>query len=152
MPLLLQNRQKKIKVDLRKVRAAAIRVLKRLNLQEKELSLTLVDDIEITVINREYLGRDRATNVISFGMGEEKWGDIHPEILGDIVISVETAGKDALIGDIPLHDEILFLFIHGLLHLLGYDHEKGSREDAEIMKAKEREIFCSITHYDIDHD
>lgn len=152
MPLFIDNRQKKIKLNGRKMRSDLTRVLKHTDCYRKEISLSLVDDAEITVINHEYLGRDRATNVISFGMREGEWSQIQPDLLGDIMISVETAERDALAGEIDLHDEILFLFIHGLLHLLGYDHENGIKEDAEQMKAKEKEIFFAVKHYEIDHD
>jgi len=111
-----------------------------------------VDDDEITAINSQYLHRNHSTNVISFPMGEGDWTNIQPNLLGDIVISVETAMRDAQSGNMSLTDEILFLFIHGILHLLGYDHENGIPEDAARMKAKEREIFFAIRHYAVDHD
>jgi len=84
-------------------------------------------------------------------MQEGEWTNIQPDLLGDIVISVETALRDAQSESIDLADEIIFLFIHGLLHLLGYDHENDIPEDAARMKAKEREIFFAIRHYHIDH-
>jgi probable rRNA maturation factor len=152
MLLLINNRQKIIKVDVRQIRSDILKVLKYLNCKDKEISLSLVDDEDIQEINREYLGRDKPTNVISFGMQEGEWGDIQPNILGDIVISVETAFRDSLSGEIEIGDEILFLFIHGLLHLLGYNHESGVYEDAKIMKAKEKEIFEKIKNYAIDHE
>lgn len=152
MSLLIDNRQKKIKLNLRQVRSELTKAVKYLNCLDKEISLILVDDQEMTVINSEYLGRNRNTNVISFGMREGEWGEIQPALLGDIVISVETALRDSLSGHIDLGDEILFLFIHGLLHLLGYDHERGTGEDAELMKAKEKEVFSSVKGYELDHE
>jgi len=111
-----------------------------------------VDDKEITAINNQYLHRNRPTNVISFPMREGDWTNIQPNLLGDIMISVETAMRDAQSENISLEDEILFLFIHGLLHLLGYNHENGIPQDAAQMKAKEKEIFEVVRHYPIDHD
>jgi len=152
MSLLIDNRQKIIKLHLRPIRSSMTKAINYLKCRDKEISLILVDDPEITVVNSEYLGRNRPTNVISFGMQEGEWGEIQPVLLGDIVISVETALRDSLSNQIDLEDEILFLFIHGLLHLLGYDHESGNAADAEMMKAREKEVFSSIKGYELDHD
>jgi probable rRNA maturation factor len=152
MPLLINNRQKIIKYSVRKIRSDILKALKYLNCKDKEISLSLVDDTDIRKINHEYLDRDKSTNVISFGMQEGEWGGLQLTILGDIVISVETAHRDSLAGDIVIEDEILFLFIHGLLHLLGFDHESGVEEEAKIMKAKEKEVFEKIKNYEIDRE
>ncbi|NLN59421.1 MAG: rRNA maturation RNase YbeY [Deltaproteobacteria bacterium] len=127
-----------------------LKVIRYLECEDHEISLLLVDDHTIQDLNREYLGRDKPTNVISFGMREGEWQNIQPRVLGDIVISVETALRDAQTEDIDIHDEILFLFIHGLLHLLGYDHENGVMEDAMIMMNKEMEIFKRVRKYPLD--
>lgn len=150
MLLLIDNRQKLVKLNIRRIRSDLLKVLKYLQCQDREISLSLVDDKAIQAINLEYLGRDKPTNVISFGMQEGEWKAIQPAILGDIVISVETACRDALAGDMNVDDEILFLFIHGLLHLLGFDHEKAGEEQAIIMKDKEKEIFEKIRSYSLD--
>ncbi len=152
MPLLINNRQKIVKLPLRSIRSSMTKAINCLKCRDREISLILVDDPGITVINAEYLGRNRPTNVISFSMQEGEWGEIQPALLGDIVISVETALRDSLSNQIDLEDEILFLFIHGLLHLLGYDHENGNETDADLMKAREKEVFSSIKGYELDHD
>jgi probable rRNA maturation factor len=152
MALIITKRQKKISLDLRKVKPNLRKATALLNCEGREISLTLVDDDEITAINSQYLHRNRPTNVISFSMGEGDWTNIQPDLLGDIVISVETAMRDAQSENMSIEDEILFLFIHGLLHLLGYDHENGITEDAARMKAKEEEIFFAVRHYHVDHD
>lgn len=82
-------------------------------------------------------------------MREGQWGDINPHLLGDIVISVDTAHRDAIMEGLSFDDEITWLLIHGLLHLLGYDHIK-SEEEREIMEKKEREIFFKVKGYDLD--
>jgi probable rRNA maturation factor len=151
MSLLIDNRQKFIKLDRRRIRSDLLKAIKHLHCQDREISLSLVDDKNIKEINREYLGRDKPTNVISFGMQEGEWQDIQPAVLGDIVISVETAYRDSLVSNIVVADEILFLFIHGLLHLIGYDHEDGVEEHEVMMKAKEKEVFENIKNYAIDH-
>jgi probable rRNA maturation factor len=109
-----------------------------------ELSVLIVDDEAIRVINRDYLQKDRPTNVISFSMREGEGGEIQPALLGDVVISAETAARDAAEAGLPFESELYFLLLHGILHLLGFDHERGSAEDALRMESKEEEVFALI--------
>lgn len=125
------------------------RILKKINCEGKELSVLFVDDTAITEINRHYLNRDRPTNVIAFSMVEGECGNINPHVLGDIVISVDTARRDAEAGGLFFEDEIDYLLIHGILHLLGYDHE-ASETEAVKMKMKEQELFFDLKGYLID--
>lgn len=118
--------------------------MKALTVADQEISLLFVDNQGIQEINREYLGRNWPTNVISFSLREGEFGNISPGLLGDIVVSVERAAEDALAGGLDLKDEIDFLLIHGLLHLLGYDHENTDDKSGEIMKGKERELFLKL--------
>ena len=150
MTVSLNNKQKKAAIDTNRLRRSLKRLLKELQRENGELSVLIVDDEQIRAINRDYLERDRPTNVISFAMTEGEGGNIHPELLGDIVISAETAVRDALAGDLPLMDEMEFLMIHGLLHLLGYNHENVGHEEAERMKRKEQELFSLLRHYHLD--
>jgi probable rRNA maturation factor len=64
--------------------------------------------------------------------------------LGDVVISAETAARDAAEAGLPFESELFFLLLHGILHLLGFDHERGSEEEARIMEEKEQEVFAII--------
>jgi probable rRNA maturation factor len=150
MSISIQNRQKQQKVDVGRVRRGLKRLLKELDCEGSEISLLLVDDDQIREINKNYLKRDRPTNVISFAMTEGKFGDVHPEILGDIILSVETAARDAMACDIDFMDEVEFLLIHGLLHLLGYNHENVESKEAKKMKKLERELFFLRRHYHLD--
>ena len=108
-----------------------------------ELSIVLVGDEEITRLNRQYFHRNRPTNVISFPMGAGNPAALHPSILGDVVISAETARREAATVGGRAEEEIFFLLIHGILHLVGYDHE-GSPGEREKMEAKERELFSLV--------
>ncbi len=96
-----------------------------------EVGLRLTTDKEIRILNREFRGKDKATDVLAFAQREGPAGALHPELLGDIVISIDTARKQAKRG---LATELLHLASHGLCHLLGYDH----RDDAEerVMNAR----------------
>ncbi len=109
-----------------------------------ELSVLIVDDEQIREINRDWLQRDWPTNVISFAMQEGEGAGVQPGILGDIIISAETAARDAGEAGIGYMDELHFLLLHGILHLLGYDHERGTEAEALRMEEKEREIFSLI--------
>jgi probable rRNA maturation factor len=149
MNLQIQNNQNKIKIDKRKIRGTVLKILKILDCADKEISLNFVDDTKIKQLNKDYRGKDKATNVLSFSLREDEYGNINPQILGDIVISVETAQKDASSGNLTFDQEIDFLIINGLLHLLGYNHENAPKEDKDKMRKKERELFSLLYHSDI---
>ena len=148
MKILATNRQTVFEIDIPRIKSSLGDILTTLDNADREISLTIVDDRGITEINRQYLGRDYPTNVIAFSLNEGEFGDINPHILGDIIISIETAIRDAKTGDLSIEDEIDYLMIHGVLHLLGYDHELA--EEAEEMQEKEKEIFFSMKKYHIE--
>lgn len=147
MMILIENRQKKIDFNLQRVQQALSRILIILECKKKEVSLLFIDDDDIMKINRDYLGKDYPTNVIAFSLLEGEFGDINPHMLGDIVISVETALRDAMEDGITFDDEVDFLMIHGLLHLLGYRHEKTTSEESDRMKKKEKNVFSQLKGY-----
>ena len=144
MKLQIENSQNKIKIDKRKIRSTVLKVLKILDCAYKEISLSFVDDENIKHLNKQYLGKDTATNVLSFSLQEGEYGDINPQILGDIIVSVETAQRDALYGKLNIAREIDFLLIHGILHLLGYNHENTTKKESNKMQQKEKELFNKI--------
>ncbi|MBA4423039.1 MAG: rRNA maturation RNase YbeY, partial [Syntrophus sp. (in: bacteria)] len=148
MSISIENRQNKFKIDRRRLLKSLKRLMRELCCQDGELSLLLVDDDQIRVFNRTYLKRDRSTNVISFSMREGEFSDINPQLLGDIILSLETAYRDAVTGNIDFMDEVEFLVIHGLLHLLGYEHENATAKESRQMKTRERELFFLLRHYE----
>src|SRR5208283_4887778 len=95
MPIIIEDRQKKIRLDRRGVRHIMTRIMKYLNCHDKIISLIFVSNKEITEINRRYLNRNYPTNVLAFSLAAGEFGDINPDILGDIVISVDRAYNDA---------------------------------------------------------
>lgn len=101
--------------------------------RELEADLRLTDDALIQELNRDYRGKDKPTDVLAFAQREGEGGELCPEILGDIVISVHTAKAQAK-GS--LLDELLFLAAHGLCHLLGYDHQDDEEELAMNARMK----------------
>lgn len=105
-----------------------------------EVSVTFVNDKRIKVINNEFRGIDKSTDVLSFPMGENGKYDKNPEtnkyILGDVIISLEHAIKQAEEFGHSIHREVVYLAVHSFLHLLGYDHVNDENE-AKIMRQKE---------------
>ena len=152
MKIRIANRQKRTKIDSRRIRGKVIRLLRLIGCAEKEISISFVDDETIRLLNRQYLRLDKPTNVLSFSLEEGECGKVNPGLLGDIVISVDTALRDAKQGGFTLEEEILFLIIHGLLHLTGYEHVGTSRANALKMKKREKELFLALTASDARFD
>lgn len=100
--------------------------------------MRLVRDAEIHALNRDYRGKDRPTDVLSFSLREGESGEMSAA-LGDVVISLDTAVRQAAENGFTLAEEVDRLFIHGILHLAGYDHEISPREERR-MKRKESEM------------
>jgi probable rRNA maturation factor len=112
----------------------AHRALEVLGLSKVELSIALVSDAQIKRLNKLYRNKDKPTDVLSFPIGEkvEDW-----LILGDIVISVDTAKRQAKELGYSLEEELKRLLVHGLVHLLGYDHELGGEEEKKFFELEE---------------
>ena len=150
MKTLIENRQRLVKLDLRRIRRTVREAAKHLGCPEREVSLLFVDNEAISEINRQYLNRPGPTNVISFSQTEGDFGHINPLLLGDIVISAERAVSDAQAGNLDVNDEIDFLVIHGLLHLLGYNHEGSDEREAMQMREMENEIFKKLRGFGVE--
>ena len=112
----------------RMVRAAALTD----GLAAYEVALRLTDDATIHELNRTYREKDKPTDVLAFAQRKGPGGALHPELLGDVVISVDTARAQAKRG---LHAELLHLASHGLCHLLGYDHRDDEEERVMNLRA-----------------
>src|SRR5690554_1394503 len=111
-----------------RVREYGERMLRALGREEAELSILLTDDRTIHELNRDYRGKDRPTDVLAFAAQEAEVFVGPVELLGDVVISLETARKQAKDRGWAIAAEIRFLLAHGLLHLLGYDHQTADEE------------------------
>jgi len=105
-----------------------------------EISIVILDDIKMTQLNKTYRGISKPTNVLAFPMQEGQFSEITPGLLGDVVISIETAEREAATAMISLEERTSQLLIHGILHLLGFDHELGDRE-AAAMDEKSLELL-----------
>ena len=127
--------KRKVKgVESKLLSKIAHRALEVLGLSKVELSIALVSDAQIKRLNKLYRNRDKPTDVLSFPIGEkvEDW-----LILGDIVISVDTAKRQAKELGHSLEEELKRLLVHGLVHLLGYDHELGGEEEKKFFELEE---------------
>lgn len=142
------NRQKKITLPVGTkllIRKACNATLKLEGFENSaEVDVTIVDNAEIWEINREQRNIDRATDVLSFPLGENGEYDLNPStgafMLGDIVISAETAVRQADLYGHSIEREFAFLTVHSMLHLLGYDHVDGGLEQA-LMREKEEKVL-----------
>ena len=116
--------------------------------QRLSTSLLFTSDQEVHTLNREWRGRDKPTNVLSFPMlTREELLDLAPDgppvMLGDLALAYETCAREAEEKSVPLDHHATHLIVHGLLHLAGYDHETGE-EDADKMEALEIEILAKM--------
>ncbi len=107
-----------------------------------ELSLLFTDDEHIRVLNRDWRGKDKPTNVLSFPAFEISPGDPLPPMLGDIAIAFETVSSESALEGKPFEHHLNHLIVHGFLHLLGYDHETD--EEAEQMEGVERRVLARL--------
>ncbi len=129
-------------VDCRLLRSRAVRLLRELGRSRSELSIALVDDKDIAALNIEHRGKNAPTDVLSFSLLEGRHNDRRGALLGDVVIGIETAARQACAAHRPLDDKVARLLIHGTLHLLGWDHQKS--EEARLMRAEERRLWRAI--------
>ena len=143
MEILIKNQQKIIKLNQKKIEGIIKKVLQYLKVDEKtEISVLFTDDEFIRSLNNKYRGIDKPTDVLSFNLqeGAIKSPEVESDkLLGDIIISVETAQRQANNLNHSIEKELTILLIHGLLHLTGYDHDKG--KDYKIMRGKESEML-----------
>lgn len=139
MVIDLQNLQGEIKVSEEKIKKCAEQALEALGEGKSELSLLLVNDAYIRRLNHKYRNVDSRTDVLAFSMREGEGLSKKSPILGDVVISVETAKREAEKRNKKLHEEICLYLIHGVLHLLGYDD--SVTHERKKMEAKQKELL-----------
>ena len=131
--------------DARVLKRRAQKMLSARALSHAELSVALVDDDAIQQLNRDYRDKDKPTDVLAFAMSEgEQLTTIEgePLLLGDVIISVPTAVRQAKQNKRPLLDELTMLLAHGLLHLLGYDHDSDKTEREMTQLTRELETVA----------
>ena len=130
------------RIDRALLRRRARRILAALGSARAELSISLVDDAAISALNHRYRGRPRPTDVLAFSLLEGAHADRRGALLGDVVIGIETAARQARARRRRLDDEVARLLVHGALHLVGYDHLRSA--EARLMRAQERRVWRAL--------
>lgn len=144
MPIHVENRRRAPRLPTPLIRWIGARILEALGEGASELSVVATDDDAVHALNREWRGKDKATDVLSFSQLEGEMGAFPgPRQLGDVVISMDTAARQAEAIGHALRDEFERLLIHGVLHLLGHDHVNGGLQ-ARKMKGEEERILSIL--------
>lgn len=143
MGILIDNRQTGRTINQEKIKKTARAILNDLDCPDGELSILFVDDPGIQELNREYRHKDAPTNVLSFPMREGDFPEVSPELLGDVVISADTAAAEAEKAGICLDRHLAWLLTHGILHLFGFDHET-SQQAADEMETRTAQMMQKI--------
>ena len=145
MPIHMQSLVRRITFDQARLEQSAQVILSNLGETSAELGILFVGDQRMRGLNRRYRGKNYTTDVLAFAMREGRSPHLShpmPDMLGDVVISVPTAWRQAMEAGRSLDDELAWLLVHGILHLCGYDHE--SKKEARRMHRRERMILQSI--------
>ena len=130
------------RVDTRLLGQRARAVLRGIGRAKAELSVALVDDGDIAQLNRDYRGKRGPTDVLSFSLLEGEHAERAGNLLGDVIIGIEVAARQARQRRRGLDEEVARLLIHGVLHLVGHDHERD--DEARAMRAEERRLWASL--------
>lgn len=146
MPVEIARRGAGRKLPGRRLKKIALAILGLLGQAEAELSLVLIGNSEMRKLNAKYRRKDYPTDVLSFPM--EAGASPATRLLGDVIISVEKAREQAKQRGRTPDQELATLLIHGIVHLLGYDHER-SAEDARVMKRLENKIYRQLCEQDL---
>ena len=146
MPIHMQSQVRRITFNESRLERSARAILTALGEPSAELGILFVGDQRMRGLNCRYRGKNRTTDVLAFAMREARTphtARLVPDMLGDVVISVPTACRQAIEAGRSLDEELAWLLIHGILHLCGYDHERSEKE-ARRMYRRERMIQRSI--------
>ena len=141
MPVEILQRGAGKKLPARKIKKIALTILELVGEKNAELSLVLIGNLEMKKLNIRYRKKDYATDVLSFPVE----GIVLKEtrFLGDVVVSVEKAAEQARAHNHSSEQELVTLLIHGVVHLIGYDHERSARE-ARAMRRVEKRIYRQL--------
>lgn len=142
LKILIDNQQKK-EISTDTIRQKTKQILNALGYDTHEISIVITDNAQIQQLNKTYRKVDKPTNVLAFPMQEGEFSDIAPSLLGDIVISCEKAEQEADSANISIDERMSQLLIHGILHLVGFDHET-SPGDAQNMEDKSLALLRKI--------
>lgn len=144
MPVLLTSQMDTPpSISLQQLRQRAEQLLALCGCARSELSILLLDDSKMAQLNEQYRNKTGPTNVLAFAIQEGGGEHLPTELLGDVIISLDTAAREAIADGVTLHQRVTILLIHGLLHLLGLDHER-SHSEAQAMAEREKELLNQL--------
>jgi rRNA maturation RNase YbeY len=143
MTVRVHNRQRTVAIRTAAVKQQARQIMTYLQCTDRELSVVFGSDRLLHELNRRYRDKDRPTNVLAFPQRPTYDGEPATALLGDVIISLPTAAREAQALGQGLEERVVYLLLHGLLHLLGYDHE-GSAAQCRAMEALERRVLASL--------
>jgi len=149
MPVHVQSHVRRVTFNQARLDQLAVAILSDVGAVSGELGILFVGDQRMRALNRRYRGKDRTTDVLAFAMRESLTPHplpFSPVMLGDVVIAVPTATRQANQGQRSLDEELTVLLVHGILHLCGYDHERNEKE-ARRMYRRERMILRSLARW-----
>jgi probable rRNA maturation factor len=142
MTVEIYNRQRSLRISTRNLRKVVEAVLAAAGCDDAAVHVTLLGDRAMRKLNHETFEKDRTTNVISFPLGDMP-GEA-PGLLGDIIVSVDTARREAEAAAMPVADRITQLIIHGLMHILGYEHVGVDEARRRQMRRAEERVFKAV--------
>ncbi|MGV7220194.1 MAG: rRNA maturation RNase YbeY [Nitrospinales bacterium] len=138
MEILFRNAQRKYKINRPRLISHIEKIMTELKQIDSEISIMLVNDAKIRELNRDYRDRNEATDVLAFPQDEDALNDCGGALLGDVVVSVETSRRQAKEHCLSGDEEIILLIIHGTLHLLGYDHERSTKDKIKMQNLTQK--------------
>ena len=147
MSFSIQNRQRAVPINTKLIKQRVQRLMTYLSCEHQELSIVFASDRFMQVLNRTYRQQDRPTNVLAFPQPPLDHDEPTPPLLGDVIISLPTAAREANDLHQAVETRVFYLILHGLLHLLGFDHEQ-SDDERHRMEKHEQEI---LRYFDKNH-
>ena len=143
MTIRIHNRQRTVAIDTAAVRKHIVQIMMYLGHSDQELSVVFGSDRLLQELNRTYRHQDRPTNVLAFPQSPTYEGEPATPMLGDVIVALPTAAREAHDLQQSLEERVVYLLLHGILHLLGHDHE-GSATQRRRMEALERQVLAHL--------
>ena len=143
MTICIHNRQRAVTIHTTTVKKHVLQIMAYLGCPTQELSVVFGNDRLLHELNRTYRHKDRPTNVLAFPQAPTYAGEPISPMLGDVIVSLPTAAREAHDLNQSLEERVVYLLLHGILHLLGYEHE-GPAAQRRRMEALEREVLAHL--------
>jgi rRNA maturation RNase YbeY len=143
MTIRIHNRQRTVAIDTAAVKKRVLQIMGYLGCSDQELSVVFGSDRLLQEINNTYRHKDRPTNVLAFPQSPTYEGEPATPMLGDVIVALPTAAREAHDLQQSLEERVIYLLLHGILHLLGHDHE-GSAAQRRRMEALERQVLARL--------